>query len=113
MMDKSTWMRPGLSENDNKYFRCLLHVAAKQSPNCLSGRQWPTKGSGGTGKCYNPYAVCHTTVSAGRPSCSTNYNFNNLPDQELQSYASLHNLGVPSPYNRQQSLNAIREYKTE
>lgn len=54
--DHSKWMKPGLAPEKEKYCRCYLQVAAKQTPGCTIQKAWKQVVDGST--CYNPYAVC-------------------------------------------------------
>ncbi len=72
-----------LTENNRKYCRCVYHVAAKQSHQCLSSQNWG-------GKCYNPYSVCTaSTKRRGKVNCFENTNLSRLPEKELQALAAL------------------------
>lgn len=77
-----------LDERQQKYCRCLMHVAAQQPPWCLREKAWRQTRSG-VG-CYNPYAVCTASVKRqGTVECSANFDFARVPDHELAAYALL------------------------
>lgn len=107
----SSWFNTNLNEQDEKYCRCILQVAGKQPPACNIERAWFKTRDGK--KCVNPYAVCHSSVQreSGRPVCGPYYNFNNIPDQELIGYASLNRINIPQPYNREQMIENIYQWK--
>lgn len=109
------WLRndTGLSEQDDKYCRCVVQVAGRQSMTCNTEKAWFEQRDGQT--CYNPYSVCHNSISgeSGRPNCGENYVFERLPDRELLGYASLNNITIPNPYNREQLIKNIHQWKQE
>ncbi len=77
-----------LDEKQQKYCRCLMHVAAQQPAWCLREKAWRQTRSG-VG-CYNPYAVCTASVKRqGTVECSGNFDFARVPDNELVAYALL------------------------
>lgn len=95
-----------LSEQDQKYCRCLLDVATKQTPECLE-KKIPRAKLGGK-VCAVPYQVCtSSTGRSGKVECSKYYDFDSLPDDKLQAYAHLNKITVPKPYNRKRMLNNI------
>ena len=77
-----------------KYCRCVLHVAKNNTKECNRTREWGNK-------CYNPYAVCATSVktSTGRAPCK--YVFANIPIEEVKAYIDLNydkiNRTLPEP----------------
>lgn len=98
---KSTWIKPesNLSDQQQKYCRCVLEVADKQSDKCLQNIAQKKTGTFGPGtSCYLPYSVCanSTGTSTGRGGCSKHYNFNEIPDEFLIAYLKLHGKPVPS-----------------
>jgi hypothetical protein len=109
------WIRndTGLTEQDVKYCRCVLEVAGRQPRACNEEQAWFEQREGRT--CYNPYAVCHRSISgeSGRPNCGENYVFEKLPERELIGYASLQGIDIPDPYNRQQLIENIYRWKQE
>ena len=102
---KELWMSSSLNEGQQKYCRCLLHVAAKQPAACNTDKAWRQTREGQT--CYNPYAVC-SRAGERVHSCSGDYIFENIPDAELIGYASLHGVVIPNPYDRTSMLSTIR-----
>ncbi len=103
--DKERWMKPTLPEDEKKYCRCVLHVAAKQSDDCNKNKNW------GSHNCYNPYAVCAKSTRSSSRRCGENYIFENIPDDHLTSYASLNNIPIPEQYSNQQMLSNIHRFK--
>ena len=74
-----------LNEKQQKWCRCVLHVANNQSSECLRDRDWKRKG------CYDPYRTCARTVgtTAGRKKCD--YDFERVVDaEEGRAYLDLH-----------------------
>lgn len=101
------------NEDDRSYCRCILQVAADQPVACNTDRDWFKTRQGK--KCYNPYAICHSSVKGetGRPECGDNYIFENIPDAELVAYAGLNRISIPYPYDRQRMLNNINQWKAQ
>ncbi len=99
-----------LTEQEQKYCRCVLHVAAKQPPGeCLSVRDWFSDYNGRT--CTNPWAVCAKSTGTTSRACGFNYVYGNIPDDELIAYANLSQVNVPDPYNRKTMLSTIGRWK--
>jgi phosphatidylethanolamine-binding protein (PEBP) family uncharacterized protein len=101
------------NKNDRAYCRCILHVAANQPSACNQDRAWFETRKGE--KCFNPYAVCHESVKgeSGQPECGDNYLFDQIPDQELVGYAGLNRIEIPYPYNREEMLANIKQWKKQ
>ena len=95
-----------LTEQQKKYCRCQMKVAAKQTPNCLKDKAWYQKRDGK--ECYNVYAVCAKSVGT-TTHCGVHYNFSGIPDDQLKAYANLHNKTIPSPYNRKEMIRILNE----
>jgi len=76
-----------LSETQQKYCRCILHVASDQPDWCLEegfpgSKEKPEVRDGRT--CYNPYAICTKTISRrGLVECFLNYNLDGIPPKEV------------------------------
>jgi len=101
-----------LTEQEQKYCRCVLKVATKQAPPCFENKFKKRKVDGVN--CYNPYAVCTKSVGrSGRVNCGGNYDFSTTDDQYLMAYADLNGIDVPVPYNRQLMLSQIDQYKRD
>ena len=99
-----------LPENKQKWCRCVIKVAAKQTKSCLEDKAWYQVKDGKS--CYNPYAVCSASVGTSSRECGKNYQFSNFSDDELKAYGYLHkDLDVPVPYNRSQMLSNISTWK--
>lgn len=82
-----------LSEQHQKYCRCVLHVADKQSSECLKGKRWNSSINGK--QCYNPFAVCSkSTKRKGSVSCFDNTNLDAVPKSELKAWADLKRMSV-------------------
>ena len=97
-----------LSEKQQKWCRCVLHVAAKQSPACLRSRAWRSKIKGKT--CYNPYSVCAKSVGTTAPYCATQYQLSELSKKELLSLGYLEDLKVSSKNTRGQLIERIQSH---
>lgn len=98
-----------LTDGDQKYCRCVLHVLAKQNKGCLENKAWFKDIDGK--RCYNPYAVCAKSTRHSSRQCGVNYNWEGIPDNELEGYANINHIPVPTPYNRTQMINNILAWK--
>ena len=108
--NKSNWIKSGstLNEQEQKYCRCVLQVAAKQPGQCNMEKAWFEQRQNET--CYNPYAVCAKTVGTSSRVCGENYNWVELPDDMLNAYANLNNIPIKN-YSRKEVLNGIVQWK--
>ena len=100
-----------------KACRLMLHVASREPVECLLENASYTERPyirGGTGTCYNPYAVSASRSSVGRyPGgvCGSNFDFERFSDRALVAWALTHDrINVPVPYDRQQMLANVQEY---
>lgn len=82
----------GLTDQEEKYCRCVLHVQAG-------------------GRARNPYAVCTKTVGVNVRTCGDHYNWDAMPLPELLAYADLKKLQVPDRSSRQSIIDAIFRWK--
>lgn len=98
-----------LTDQEQKYCRCIVHVAAEQPGACNLEKAWFEERDNRI--CYNPYAVCAHTVGTTTRNCSENYKFDNFPDDELVAYANLHKIKSPEPYDRNIMLEKIYSWK--
>jgi hypothetical protein len=98
-----------LSDEEQKYCRCVLHVASEQPGACNMEKAWFEKKDNRV--CYNPYAVCASRVGTTTRNCSQSYEFGNLNDDELIAYANLHKIQATEPYNRSMLLDKIASWK--
>lgn len=101
-----------IEEQEAKYCSCVLQVQAKDrhQPSCTAGI-W-----GSTRSCVNPYAVCHASVGGAYiRDCAKYYNWQELSDDELMGYAAAQRsqIPIPNPYDRQQMLSNIRQWKAK
>lgn len=99
-----------LTKQQQKYCRCVLKVAGKQSTACNTEKAW-YQSRGGT-KCYNPYAVCAKSTKTSSRECGSNYKWEDIPDKELMAYASLSRIPIPDPYTRRAMLDNIMSWKS-
>lgn len=92
-------MKGGLNKNYKNYFlknnnlnlkkqkfcRCILHVAEKNSSECNKKKKWNTS------KCYNPYTVCanSTKTTTGGKSCNYNFLSKDISNNKIKSYKDL------------------------
>ena len=75
---KDKYFKPNspLNDDQKRICRCIMHTA-KQSPR------------------YNPYAICRaSTKVAGQISCSSYFDYDNIPEQEGEDYARFKNKSV-------------------
>jgi hypothetical protein len=106
---KSQYFNKGnkLTEENRKYCRCVLHVAAQQPAQCLEKRSWGSTVNGK--KCYNPYAVCTSaTHRKGKMLCFKDTHLSAIPGKELSALAHLKRL-TPSRLKLKQLLERKRK----
>jgi len=75
---KDKYFKPNspLNDDQKRICRCIMH-AAKQSPR------------------YNPYAICRaSTKVGGQISCSQYFDYDNIPEQEVENYAKFKNKSI-------------------
>jgi hypothetical protein len=100
-----------LPEIEQKWCRCILHVAAKQNDGCLVNVNTNAKLTIDGRKCYNPYAVCSTHLKPAHRRCGINYEFRNIPTQELRAYTKLNKINVPPTSQRDEIIATILAWK--
>lgn len=99
-----------LSEREEKFCSCVVKVAAKQLGACNTEKAWFEERDGK--RCYNPYAVCASSVGTTSRECGQHYDFDKFSDDYLIAYAQLHkDLVIPDPYSRSAMLETIRQWK--
>lgn len=91
---KSSYFKTGstLSDAEQRYCRCVLHVKAK-------------------GGAYNPYAVCAKSVGTTSRQCGASYDYKNIPGNELQAYAEDKDIPIPQPYSKEAMVRNINAWK--
>ena len=94
-MTKKNYTKQKLFRKE-KFCRCVLHVAQKNTQECNRTREWGDK-------CYNPYSICAKTTRTTTGGKPCNYIFNNIPIEEVKAYIDLHydaiNRSLPAPFN--------------
>ena len=105
-----------IDEDKKKWCRCVLKVAGKQRGACNVDKAWFETRDGQ--RCYNPYRVCAASVGTTYRKCSEHYDFENFSDEDLITYAQLHqnskdgiDIIIPEPYNRNTMLGNIKTWK--
>lgn len=108
--DKESWVA-NLSDEDQKYCRCILEGAAREPDACITEKAWYQEREGHT--CANPYAFCHYTIPAagGRPICGPNYVWENIPYKYVREYALMNHIPIPATENKDQLIQNIRQRK--
>ncbi len=103
-----------LDEQQAAACRCVLHTGARQSAWCLED---PQKRAGQTdpegATCSDPFAVCVSSTGVPRmPDCTPYYDFRQISDPELLTYARMHKTIKPTanPWSREQQLRNIAPY---
>ena len=82
-----------LTEPHEKYCRCVLHVADKQTSECLREKKWNQRVNGK--QCYNPYSTCTaSTKRTGSPECTKNLNLYNIPKNELKALLDIKKMSL-------------------
>jgi phosphatidylethanolamine-binding protein (PEBP) family uncharacterized protein len=89
-----------LSDAEKRFCSCVIESAVKMEPDCLKKRESYKYEHGHM--CYNPYAVCAKSVGTSSRECPQNYNFNAMNDQEIEAFATLHNVSLRYPINREE-----------
>lgn len=102
-----------LPEPQKRWCRCILHVGSQQSDKCLENmRENVGKVIDGK-KCYNIYAICSSSVGTSSRQCGINYDFTNIPDNELIAYAIIKKVEIPKPYSRPKMIKKLIEWQKE
>lgn len=96
-----------LNRLQQKWCRCVLEVAAKQGPQCLKNKMWFKTVNGA--KCYNPYAICSSSVGTSVRGCSTEYNYIELYKNELLGLAYLKGIKVNPRDTKSSIISAIKK----
>lgn len=88
------FIRPdtNLDEREQAFCSCVVQVAAKQPGACNLEKAWFEERNGET--CKNPFAICANSVGTTSRDCMSNYDFDFMNEQQLQSLAYLHNKQV-------------------
>lgn len=103
---RKDWTNPQMTDQEQRYCRCLVEVAAKQPLSCNKDRAWFEEREGR--RCANPYAVCQKTVLKGqsRPRC--NFILERMSDSQLRGLASLERLEVTPETSREEVISILR-----
>lgn len=99
-----------LTEEQGKYCRCVLHVAAKNDEDCNRSKDWGS--SKKPSKCYNPYAVCAKTVGT-TTKCGDNYIWENIPVEEVEAFAYLKGIKLTGEETPEELINKIGQWKKD
>ena len=94
-----------LSDQKQKWCRCVLYVASKQGRKCLREKRWGQMVEGK--RCYNPMAVCSSSVKTSARSCDLWYNVDKLTKRELLGMANLKKLDVSSKDSKEKIKQVI------
>lgn len=98
--DKSKWFLPEAQEEFTPeqlaWERCTMRVEEKRG-------RYP--------KIRNPYAICSASVGTSCRGCGEYLIFENLPDDMIKAYASLHKINLSAPYNRTQTIRMLKQLK--
>lgn len=95
-----------LNEKQRKWCRCVLKVAAKQTPKCLQQKGWYKKYEGK--ECYNPYSICSKSVGTSSKECAKYYNLDQLTKTELLGYARLNSIQVNEKHTKKTIIDVIK-----
>lgn len=80
-----------ISDAQQRWCRCILHVAKKQPDWCLDNPEENAGIESEGRKCYNPYAVCSKSVKGKRGrECFKYLNLQAIPRDERESLLRLH-----------------------
>lgn len=100
MTSKENFFTPDspLSDQEQRYCRCVIKVGGKQ---CKAGE-----------KCSSPYPICKkSTGQSANVSCGKYYNYPEFTDDYLRTYAIMRQIPIPEPYNKQEMLTNIANWK--
>lgn len=76
-----------LSDQQQKFCSCLVEVASNQPDKCNKEKAWFQERDGR--KCYNPAAVCASSVGTTSRNCYENYNYIQFTPNQLQQTMNL------------------------
>lgn len=94
-----------LTEQEKRYCRCVIDVAAKNPPECFNLPSFAVLPSGQ--RCVSSYAICSASVGK-QANCGAWYDFSKFSDTRLEAYARLRRLPIAAqPYHRGQYLAAL------
>lgn len=80
-----------LTSQEKKMCRCIAHVSAKNPNKCYRGSNPEWKKGPDSPNCRNPYSICRSRISGVKQiHCYDEYNFNNMPDNEVRAIKRLH-----------------------
>lgn len=96
-----------LTAQEQRYCSCVPQVAEKNAASCNEDKAWFETRDGK--KCYNPYAVCTSSVGTNVPSCKDHYNYSQFTDGQLKAMANLDGISVPIPFNRQKLIDLFNQ----
>ncbi len=94
-----------LSDRQQRYCRCLMHVSSKNSSACYN-----TPSKLGTGRCYLPYSVCAKSTGT-KSHCLPSYNFKCIPTNELYSYSLFRNVPVSDKSSRNEIIDSLEKFR--
>lgn len=95
-----------LEEREQAFCSCVAQVATRQPGACNLEKAWFEFRDGR--ECYNPFAVCSSSVGTTSRNCMENYNYDAMDDATLESLAYLHNVTVSPSFDRQSLINNLR-----
>tara|TARA_B100001094_G_scaffold311658_1_gene347538 strand:- start:2477 stop:2893 length:417 start_codon:yes stop_codon:yes gene_type:complete len=100
-----------LNTKEKKYCRCVLHLIKQNDKQCNQNKQFVNNTNK---KCYNPYAVCASTVkngSRGSKTCFYNFLNKSIPNEEVVKYAYLNYKNI-NKWGKQNKFGTIYYYVT-
>lgn len=91
---KPQYFKPGstLTDQQERWCRCVLHVGKQSSAR-------------------NPYAICSKSVGTSVRTCSQNYQWENIPEDELQGYADRHGIDTTKSSTKSDIIETIQSWK--
>ena len=103
---KEKYTKPGLTEKESAYCRCILHVQSKAKSGCK-------KSNWGQSGCYNPYAVCSSKVGTSSRKCGSSYVWENIPIDEIKGYMDMNSISYCNTDDKSILVQKIRGWKKE
>ncbi|MEM3857833.1 MAG: YbhB/YbcL family Raf kinase inhibitor-like protein [Candidatus Micrarchaeaceae archaeon] len=95
--------------HSSKFCKCVASVAAKQNDECLENPSKYMRRTINGKTCYNPIAICKSSLEVKYGKCGKDFDYNNLSDDEIIGLAKLLKINIPEPYDRNILINKLKE----
>jgi phosphatidylethanolamine-binding protein (PEBP) family uncharacterized protein len=98
-----------LNDAEQRYCACLIEASSHIPQECIKKKEAFMYEDGKM--CYNPFAVCAKSVGTTSRECPQNYNFNAMSDDEIEAFATLHNVSLVYPINREELFEMFMTHR--